>query len=84
MTVIYGQLQTAFHYTDVSIATYAVVFVVIAYAVAAGICIVVELPLGTIEMKLFDLFGSLHRGSLCHNKKDFDQSKKYLPNPTRS
>ena len=38
-------------------------FVVISYAVAAVLCVVVEFPLGTIEMLVFRLFVSKGRES---------------------
>ena len=57
MSVIYGQLQTVVHYTDITMATYMVAFVVFSYASAAIVCVVVEFPLGTIEMMLFKLVG---------------------------
>ena len=85
LTVIYGQLQTPLHYTDVTIASYAVAFVVISYAAAAAVCIVVELPLGTIETKIFDLFGSVRRESLRQNHGEFERSRNQsLPNPART
>lgn len=62
LTVIYGQLQTVVHYTDVTMAVYLVAFVVFSYATAAVVCVVVEFPLSTIEMMLFKLVGSV-RGS---------------------
>ena len=54
---IYGQLQTAVHLTDITMGFYAVGFVVLSYAVAAVVCICVELPLGSIEILLFKLIG---------------------------
>ena len=82
--VVYGQLQGPFHYTDVSVAAYAVAYVVLAYSVAACVCIVVEFPLGTIEMKLFDLFGSFGRKSLRHNQKTYEDDIKKSPNPANA
>ena len=63
ITVVYGQLQSPFHYTDLSLACYFVFFVVISYAVAYVLCVVVEFPLGTIEMLVFRLFVSKGRES---------------------
>lgn len=59
ITVIYGQLQTAVHYTDITMAVYTVAFVVFSYAGAAIVCVMVEFPLSTIEMLLFKLVGSV-------------------------
>jgi len=61
--VVYGQLQTPIHYTDLTLACYFVSFVVISYAVAAVLCVLVEFPLGTIEMLVFKLFGYKGRES---------------------
>ena len=58
IVVVYGQVQSPIHYTDSSLACYFVSFVVISYAVAAVLCVVVEFPLGTMEMLVFRLFVS--------------------------
>jgi len=85
LTVVYGQLQTPLHYTDVSIASYAVAFVTLSYAAAGMVCIVVEFPLGTIETKIFDLFGSMRRESLRQNHEEFEKSRtQSLPHPART
>ena len=63
MTVVYGQLQTTLHYTDITMACFFVVFVVLSYAVAGLVCIFVEFPLSSIEMLVFSLFGSKGRES---------------------
>lgn len=55
--VVYGQLQTSVHMTDITMSVYTVAFVVLSYAVAAVVCVCVEFPLGTIEMLLFKLVG---------------------------
>ena len=54
---VYGQLQTVIHLTDITMGVYAVAFVVLSYAVAAVLCVCVELPLGNIEILLFKLIG---------------------------
>ena len=63
MTVIYGQVQDTIHYTDITIAGYVIVFTVVSYAAAAVVCVVVEFPLGTIEMLFFKLAGLNGRSS---------------------
>ena len=63
LTIVYGQFQTAMHYTDITIAIYAISFTVLSYSAAFFVCLCVELPLGTIEMALFKLFGSKPRES---------------------
>ena len=57
LTIIYGQLEKPIHYTDVTLATFFVAFVVFSYAVAAVLCVCVEFPLGSVEMLLFKLVG---------------------------
>ena len=57
LTVIYGQMQKSIHVTDLTMATLAVAFVVISYAVAGVVCIVVEFPLSSVEMLLFKMLG---------------------------
>ena len=64
---MYGQLQSPLNYTDLSLACYFVFFVVISYAVAAVLCIVVEFPLGTIEMLIFRLLVS--NGHECRRQE---------------
>ena len=63
LTVVYGQLQTSMHYTDITVATYAVAFVVLSYGVAALICLLVEFPLGSVETLVFKCFGSEGRNN---------------------
>ena len=65
--VIYGQFQTPFHYTDITLTGYFIAFVVISYAAAAIVCVAVEFPLGTIEMLLFKLCGLGRQESQRHN-----------------
>ena len=60
LTVVYGQLQRAVHYTDITFACYAVTFVVLSFGAATIVCLVVEFPLGAIEMLLV---GSVSRDS---------------------
>ena len=74
IVVVYGQLQSPIHYTDSSLACYFVSFVVTSYAVAAVLCIVVEFPLGTIEMLVFRLFVSKDRESRRHEQPIKDGS----------
>ncbi len=66
MFVVYGQLQTIVHLTDITMSIYAVAFVVLSYAVAAVVCVSVELPLGKIEILLFKLIGIGGRESQRH------------------
>ena len=61
--VIFGQLQTSVHHTNITLATYIISSVVFAYAAAAVVCVTVEFPLGTVEMLIFKLFGSKGRES---------------------
>ena len=65
LTIMYGQLQTTIHYTDITMASYSVAAVVFSYGVAGVICLFVEFPLGTIEILIFKLFG-LQRDSQRH------------------
>ena len=55
LSVIYGQFQTTFHYTDITIAFFHVGFVVLSYGIAGLVCLLVEFPLGTIEMLVFKM-----------------------------
>jgi peptidoglycan/LPS O-acetylase OafA/YrhL len=57
LTVVYGQMQKTFHATDITMATFAVAFVVLSYAVAGVVCVAVEFPLGSVEMLLFKTLG---------------------------
>ena len=74
LTMVYGQFQKSFHYTDKTIAFFLIGFVVLSYAIAGLLCLLVELPLGTIEMLVFKLVGMTAResqrqtGSTKHNK----------------
>ena len=63
LVIIYGQLEKTIHYTDVTLATFFVAFVVFSYAVAAVLCVCVEFPLGSVEMLLFKLVGLGGRAS---------------------
>lgn len=72
--VIYNQLQTSIHLTDITMSVYTVAFVVISYAVAAVVCVCVEFPLGTIEMLLFKLIGL--GGRVTQRQSGADSSKK--------
>lgn len=72
MTVVYGQLQTTIHYTDITMAVFAIVFVVLAYAVAGVVCLFVEFPLGTIEMLIFKLVGL--EGRMSQRQGDVNMS----------
>ncbi len=64
LSVVYGQLQKSFHYTDVTISVFAVSFVVISYGIAAVVCVLVEFPLANIESLVFKLVGVRGRESL--------------------
>ena len=79
LTLVYGQLQTTIHYTNITMACYTVSFVVLSYGVAAIICVFVELPLGTVEMLVFKAFGYKGRNSQRQDVKiDFDEIKEPL------
>ena len=56
--IFYGQLQTSVHYTDFTVACHIVAFVVLSYGVAALLCLLVELPLGTVEILVLKYFAS--------------------------
>jgi peptidoglycan/LPS O-acetylase OafA/YrhL len=60
--VFYGQIQSAIHLTDFTMAVYTVAIVVLAYAVAAVVCVCVEFPLGTLELLVFEMAGLGGRG----------------------
>ena len=64
--VIYVQMQKSFHYTDITMALFAVGATVISYGVAAVLCVFVEFPLGSVEMLLFKLVGLGGRESQRH------------------
>lgn len=53
MFAVYGQMQTVVHVTDLTMSLYAVGFVVLSYGAASIFCVCVELPLGNIEVLLF-------------------------------
>ena len=53
LNLIYGQLQKSFHYTDVTVAFFLIGFVVLSYAIARLVCLLVKFPFGTIEMLVF-------------------------------
>ncbi len=55
--IVYGQLQSAIHLTDITMAIYTVAIVVLSYAMAAVVCVCVEFPLGSIEMQIFEIVG---------------------------
>ena len=74
IVVVYGQLQSPIHYTNSSLACYFVSFVVTSYAVAAVLCVVVEFPLGTIEMLVFKLLVSNGRERRRHEQPIKDGS----------
>ena len=82
LTIVFGQLQTSIHMTDLTMATFVVGFVVLSYGVAGLLCVVVEFPLGSLEMLLFKLLGLDGRESLRHDtttqKKPMDEVKKIL------
>jgi len=61
--IIYGQLQTSFHYTDTTLACFTVALAALSFAAAAVVCVAVEFPLGTIEMLIFKLIGMKGRNS---------------------
>ena len=63
VVVIYGQLQTPVHYTDITIVCYYIAFIVLSYAAAGVVCLAVELPLGTVELLLFQVLGLKSRES---------------------
>jgi peptidoglycan/LPS O-acetylase OafA/YrhL len=69
MTVVYGQLQTTIHYTDITMAGFVVMFVAFSYSAAAAVCVVVEFPLSTIEANLFKLVGSLGKTKHPSNQR---------------
>ena len=57
ITVLFRQMQKTIHLTDLTMATLIVGFVVISYAVAGVVCVMVEFPLGSVEMLLFKMLG---------------------------
>ena len=63
LSVVYGQMQKSFHYTDITISVFTVCFVVLSYGMAGVLCVLVEFPLATIEMLLFKLVGVKGRES---------------------
>ena len=63
LIVVYDQLQTSMHYTDITVATYAVAFVDLSYGVAALIYLLVEFLLGFVETLVFKCFGSKGRNN---------------------
>ena len=82
LTVFYGQFQKSVHMTDLTMATFVVGFVVLSYGVAGVLCVMVEFPLGSLEMLLFKLLGLDGRGSQRHDtntqKKPADEVEKPL------
>ncbi len=64
---VYEQLQTATHYTDITITCYFIAFVALSYGAAGILYVAVELPLGTIEMLFFKLVGLSRRSSQRQN-----------------
>ena len=75
LSVVYGQLQTSIHYTDITMAVYTLAFVVLSYGAAGVVCLFVELPLGTIEMLMFKLVGSGGRKSQRLTEVDMSKPK---------
>ena len=63
LTVVYGQFQKTVHYSDITLAALALGCVTLSYGAATVICLLVEYPLGTIEMLAFKILGSKHRES---------------------
>ena len=63
LTVVLGQLQKSIHYTDITMAFYVVGIVVLSYGVAGVVCVLVEFPLGTIEILVFRMLGMKGRTS---------------------
>ena len=64
LTVIFfSSSHQPFHYTDIAMAVYAVVAVVISYGVAAIIATCVEFPLANLESTLFRSLGVSARES---------------------
>ena len=55
--VMYSQLQTTIHFTDITIGIFIVSLAVFSYSIAAVLCVFVEFPLGSVEMLLFKLVG---------------------------
>jgi peptidoglycan/LPS O-acetylase OafA/YrhL len=79
LTIIFGQLEKPVHYTDVTLATFCVAFVVFSYAVAAALCVFVEFPLGSIEMLLFKLAGLGGRETQRQGNKNAAEGRKSKP-----
>ena len=63
LTVVYGQFQKTVHYSDITLAVLALGCITLSYGAATVICLLVEYPLGTIEMLAFKILGSKHRES---------------------
>ena len=63
LTAIYGQFQKTFHYTDITLALFVIGFVIISFGIAGLVCLLVEFPLGTIEMLVFKMIGLKSRES---------------------
>ena len=64
LTVVYGQFQKTVHYSDITLAVLALGCITLSYGAATVICLLVEYPLGTIEMLMFKILGSKqHRES---------------------
>ena len=80
LSVVYGQLQKSFHYTDITVAVFTVSFVVISYGLASVLCLVVEFPLATIEMLVFKLVGV--KGRESQRQDTYDLTKKDGSGPT--
>lgn len=80
--VVYGQLQTTVHLTDVTMSVYAVAFVVLSYAVATVLCLSVELPLGSVEILFFKLIGvggrMSQRQGTANASKDHKEEKEEI------
>ena len=64
LTVLYAQMQKSIHVTDLTMAILAVAFVVLSYAIGGVVCLVVEFPLGSVELLLFKMVGLEYRESL--------------------
>ena len=57
LTVIFSSVREPLHYTDITMAVYAIAAVVLSYSVAGVVAAFVEFPLSNIEATVFKLLG---------------------------
>ena len=69
VSILYRQFQKTFHYTDITNGFFMIGFVILSYATAGLVCLLVELPLGTVEMLVFKVVGMTGRGSQRKERK---------------